>query len=60
MKSFAVSIEWRLIAFLITEVFFWASTGQFWQATVMALTLQLILFVAHFGWFFFRETKNPA
>ncbi len=58
LKSAAVSLEWRLIAFIITELFFWATTGHFWQATILAVQLQLILLVAHFGWFFVRETKT--
>ena len=53
--SFLVSLEWRIIAFFITEVFLWATTGHFWQATVLALLLQLILFVAYTFWYFFRQ-----
>lgn len=59
MKSMMVSLEWRGIAFIITNLFFWATTGDFWHATTLALALQLILFVAHFGWYFVRETRNP-
>lgn len=57
MKSLMVSLEWRAIAFFITNLFLWMMTGAFWQATAMALILQLILFVAHFGWYFVRETS---
>ncbi len=58
MKSAAVSLEWRLIAFVITGLFLWTTTGEFWKATALALALQLILFVTHFGWYFLRETHN--
>jgi hypothetical protein len=57
LKSAAVSLEWRAFAFLITEVFFLATTGGLWQATTLALELQLILFAAHFVWFFFRDER---
>ena len=59
LKSAAVSLEWRAVAFVITNLFFWATTGHFWQATILALELQLILLVVHFGWFFLRETRTP-
>jgi hypothetical protein len=58
MKSLAVSVEWRIIAFLITNIFLWLVTGEFWQSTVMALGLQAVLFFAHFGWYFIRETHS--
>ncbi len=57
LKSVMASLEWRLIAFAITEVFFIATTGHVWQATMLALSLQAILFIGHFAWFFARETK---
>lgn len=57
MKSLMVSLEWRVIAFLITNFFLYMVTGEFWQATAMAFVLQLVLFVAHFGWYFVRETR---
>jgi hypothetical protein len=57
VHSVMASLEWRVIAFAITEVFFLMTTGGFWQATLMALGLQAILFFAHFAWFFARETK---
>lgn len=60
MKTAAVSLEWRFIALVITELFFWYTTGELWKATVLALSLQLILFVVHFGWYFLRETNNPT
>lgn len=56
MKSLMVSVEWRIIAFIITNLFLWAVTGAFWQATIMAFGLQLLLFFVHFGWYFLRET----
>lgn len=60
LKSAAVSLEWRAVAFLVTGIFFWTTTGEFWHATILALQLQLILLVTHFGWFFFRESKEAA
>lgn len=57
MKSLMVSIEWRFFAFIITNVFLWAVTGELWQATVLALALQAVLFVAHFVWYFLREER---
>jgi hypothetical protein len=59
--SVLFSLEWRAIAFVITGAFFWVTSGEFVRATVMAMTLQAILFVAHVVWFYFREeayTKN--
>jgi len=55
VHSFMVSIEWRLIAFFITEVFLWATTGHFWKATVLAFALQVILFFSYTIWYFFRQ-----
>lgn len=59
LKTAAVSVEWRIIAFIVTELFFWYTTGELWQATLYAIALQLILFLVHFGWYFLRETHNP-
>ncbi len=53
--SILFSLEWRAIAFVITNLFFWFTTEEFWKATAMALTLQAILFIAHVVWFYFRE-----
>lgn len=58
MKSLSVSLEWRAFAFVITELFFWATTGELWKATVLALELQLILLIAHFWWYYFRESAE--
>ena len=60
IKSAAVSLEWRAIAFVITELFFWATTGELWKATALALALQAILFVVHFVWFYFRESAHVS
>lgn len=57
IKSATVSLEWRGIAFVITELFFWATTGELWKATALALELQLILLAAHFAWYYMRESK---
>lgn len=54
MNSFKVSLEWRIIAFVITNIFFWVISGEFWQATGIALLLQGILFAAHFVWVLLR------
>ncbi|MCI0597635.1 hypothetical protein L0Y34_00965 [Candidatus Parcubacteria bacterium] len=59
LKSAAASLEWRVFAFIITGIFFWFMTGAVWQATILAIELQIILFIAHFGWFYFRETRPP-
>ena len=56
MKSLMVSLEWRVIAFIITNLFLWLATGAFWQSTILALGLQAILFFTHFGWYFIRES----
>lgn len=50
-----VSIEWRVIAFFVTEIFLWTTTGHFWQATVLTFILQLILFFVYTFWYFFRH-----
>lgn len=55
VNSFLVSLEWRVIAFFITEIFLWITTGHFWAATGLALLLQAILFVAYTTWYFFRQ-----
>lgn len=52
LHSLYASIEWRIIAFLITNVFFWITTGSLVKATGLALALHLILFVAHTFWYF--------
>ncbi|HCM43610.1 TPA: hypothetical protein DIS55_01500 [Candidatus Kaiserbacteria bacterium] len=55
VRSFLVSLEWRAIAFVITNVFFWITTGHFWKAAGLALLLQLILFVAYLIWHLCRN-----
>jgi hypothetical protein len=60
LHSATMSLEWRVIAFIITEIFFLMTTGEIWQATILALELQLILLVAHFAWFFVRESKTHS
>ncbi len=57
LHSFKVSLEWRVIAFVITNIFLWATSHEFWQATGLALGLQLILLVVSFFWFYFRHEK---
>jgi hypothetical protein len=54
-RSVCVSLEWRVIAFFITNIFFWFTTHSFWQATSLALFLQAILFISYLGWHFWRH-----
>ncbi len=54
VRSLLASLEWRLFAFIITNIFFWVTTGHFWKAAGLALILQLILFTAYVVWHFFR------
>jgi hypothetical protein len=55
MRSVMVSLEWRVFAFIITNIFLWITTGEFWTAAGLALTLQIILFVAYVIWHFLRN-----
>lgn len=55
LHSLLVSLEWRIIAFFITNIFFWFNTGSFWVATGLAFLLQTILFIAYTLWFFLRH-----
>lgn len=55
ISSFKISLEWRLIAFVITYLFLLATTGEFWQATWSSFVLQFLLFVAHMMWVFIRH-----
>ena len=58
VHSLLVSIEWRAIAFVITNIFFWVTTGEFWKAAGLALILQLILFVAYVIWHLLRNEMH--
>ncbi len=60
MHSLIASIEWRVIAFIITELFFLTTTGKLWDATILAASLQGILFAAYFVWYFLREEPQHA
>lgn len=55
IHSLYASLEWRIIAFVVTNVFLWSTTGSFWKAAGLALILQSILFVAHTLWYFLRH-----
>ena len=55
IHSLLVSLEWRFFAFIITNIFFWVTTGEFWKAAGLALALQLILFVSYVLWHLFRN-----
>lgn len=60
LHSLYVSIEWRIVAFLITNAFLYLATGKFFESTMMALGLQAILFLAHFIWYFARQEPHNA
>lgn len=55
LRSVLISLEWRVFAFIITNIFLWITTGEFWTAAGLALMLQLILFVAYVIWHYFRN-----
>lgn len=55
LHSLLVSLEWRVYALIITNIFLWVTTGSFWVATGLAFLLQAILFVAYTVWFFLRH-----
>lgn len=55
VHSLYASIEWRLIAFVVTNLFLWATTGSFWKAAGLAVLLQVILFFIHTFWYFVRH-----
>lgn len=60
LHSLLVSLEWRFFAFIITNIFLWITTGEFWKAAGLALILQLILFAAYVIWHFLRnELHTP-
>lgn len=60
MHTLLVSLEWRVIALVITNIFFWITTRHFWTAAGLALLLQFILFVSYLIWHFVRvELKLP-
>lgn len=58
IRSLRASIEWRIFAFVITNIFFWVTTGHFWQAAGLALTLQIILFLAYVIWHLVRNEMH--
>ena len=55
-----VSIEWRIVAFVVTNIFFWFTTHSLGKATGLALFLQLILFVVYTAWYFVRVEKGVS
>ncbi|XKT74590.1 MAG: hypothetical protein ACJKTH_00640 [Patescibacteria group bacterium UBA2163] len=60
LHSFYASLEWRIIAFVITNIFLWINTGSLLTATGLSLMLHAILLIAHMLWFFLRhEIDNP-
>ena len=54
-QSFMSSLEWRLYAFFITSIFLWIMTGHLAESTLQALGLQIILFIGHLTWYYFRS-----
>lgn len=57
ISSAIASLEWRAIAFIITGLVLWVMTGHLGKATLAAVSLQVILFIAHMIWFYYRHTK---
>lgn len=55
LNSLYASLEWRLIAFVITNIFFWFTTSSFWHAAGLAFVLQVVLFFVHTAWYFVRH-----
>lgn len=55
LESVLFSLEWRLYAFVITSLFLWWTTGQLAFAAVQALGLQVVLFIGHTTWYYFRK-----
>ena len=55
IHSFYASLEWRAIAFVITNLFFLVQTGSLVKATGLALLLQIALFAAQILWHFVRH-----
>jgi hypothetical protein len=55
LRSFLFSIEWRIIAFVITGVFLWVVTGELFQATMLSLGVHALLLVGHSIWLMVRE-----
>lgn len=60
LHSVLLSLEWRAIAFVITNAFLYMMTGAFWESTIVALELQIILLFAHGLWFFLRNEREHA
>ncbi len=60
LHALYASLEWRAIAFVITNIFFWFTTESWWQATGLALLLQGILFVVYTLWHFARFEEGFA
>lgn len=54
LHSLYASLEWRVIAFIITNLFFWFTTNSFWKAAGLALMLQAVLFLTQILWHFVR------
>ena len=60
LRSFYISLEWRILAFIITNAFFWITTRHFWTAAGLTVLLQSVLFVSYTIWHLFRhELHKP-
>jgi hypothetical protein len=59
LHSLTASIEWRILAFLITGLFLWVTVGSFWKAAQTAFILQLILLTGHTAWLYYRSGYVP-
>ncbi|MEK7530793.1 MAG: hypothetical protein AAB573_02900 [Patescibacteria group bacterium] len=55
VKSVLFSLEWRLYAFVITALFLWATTDELVFAAMSAFGLQIVLFIGHTTWYYFRQ-----
>ena len=58
LEALRKSAEWRIIASVITFVYFLVTTGELWHATVHALVLQGILTAVQVPWFILRGSKH--
>jgi hypothetical protein len=54
VRTFMKSLEWRVIALVVTNIFFWITTRHFWTAAGLAFLLQVILFACYLVWHFMR------
>lgn len=60
LHSILLSLEWRVIAFVITGLFLFAVTGELWQATLLSFGVHVFLLVGHSIWLVVREEHIHA